>query len=162
MASSQSYNFKSSGKTIERAKKEIEKNNKESENLPIGFSLPLDIDSSGNGLFKMNINLEDQLEDNFKTLVLTKPGERLGFPDYGVDLSDVLHGLGQEDIDQLAMNRISSAVETFMPFIQLKGFSSNFDDTDENSKIVNILIVYQINNSAEKILELKLDLSNWG
>lgn len=162
MASSQTYNFKSSGKTIARAKKELQKISKESENLPLGFALPLDTNASGNGLFKMNTSLEVQLEDNFKTLVLTKPGERLGFPDYGVDLVDVLHGLGQEDIDQIAMNRIKSAVEKYMPFIQLKGFSSNYDNTTNNNKVLNIYIIYQVNNNPENTLNLKLDLSNWG
>ena len=162
MAVRQDFNFKSSGKTVARAKKQLEKANKESEALPLGFSLPLDINSSGNGLFKMNTKIEDQLEDNFKTLVLTKPGERLGFPDYGVNLSDVLHGLGKEDIDQVAMDRIQSAVATYMPFVQLKGFSSNYDNTTSDAKILNIYITYQINNNSEKTLNLKLELSNWG
>ncbi len=162
MAINKVYNFKSSGKNVSRAKKELQKIESENEILPLGFSLPLDINSSGNGLFKMNVNLEDQLEDNFKTLVLTKPGERLGFPDYGVDLIDVLHGLGQEEIDQIAMDRIKSAVDKYMPFIQLKGFTSNYENTTSNSKVLNIYIIYQINNNSEKTLNLKLDLSNWG
>lgn len=161
MALSQTYSFKSSGKTIDRAKSELQRVNLESELLPLGFSLPLDINSSGNGLFKMNTQLKDQLEDNFKTLVLTKPGERLGFPDYGVDLSDVLHGLGQEDIDQLAMDRIRSAVEKYMPFIQLKGFSSEYENSSSNIKTLNIYIVYQVNNNPENTLNLKLNLSSW-
>tara|TARA_Y100001937_G_scaffold70494_1_gene95961 strand:+ start:34 stop:516 length:483 start_codon:yes stop_codon:yes gene_type:complete len=160
MAINKVYNFKSSGKNVSRAKKELQKIESENEILPLGFSLPLDINSSGNGLFKMNVNLEDQLEDNFKTLVLTKPGERLGFPDYGVDLIDVLHGLGQEEIDQIAMDRIKSAVDKYMPFIQLKGFTSNYENTTSNSKVLNIYIIYQINNNSEKTLNLKLDLSN--
>ena len=65
MAVRQDFNFKSSGRTVSRAKRQLEKANKENELLPLGFSLPLDINSSGNGLFKMNTKLEDQLEDNF-------------------------------------------------------------------------------------------------
>lgn len=160
MAIRQDFNFKSSGKSISRSKKEIEKLNKEIQQIPIGFSLPLDTSSSGNGLFKMNLNLEDQLEDNFKTLVLTKPGERLGFPDYGVNLSDVLHGLGQEDIDQIAMNRIKEAVEKYMPYIQLKSFSSSYNKSTSEETILNIYIVYQINSNPEKTLNLRLDMSN--
>jgi len=160
MATKQDFNFKSSGKTIGRAKIELDKLNKESEKLPLGFSLPLDVNSSGNGLFKMNIELQNQLEDNFKTLVLTRPGERLGFPDYGVDLSDILYGLGTENIDQIAMDRIKSAVDTYMPFIQLKGFSSDYENSDGSKTILNIYIIYQINNNQEKTMNLRLDLSN--
>lgn len=160
MAAKQDFNFKSSGKSISRVKSELSKINKEEENLPLGFSLPLDINSSGNGLFKMNKVLNDQLEDNFKTLVLTRPGERLGFPDYGVELSDVLHGLGTEDIDQVAMNRIKSSVDKYMPFVQLKGFSSNYENSDDSKTILNIYIIYQINNNPEKTMNLRLDLSN--
>ena len=108
----------------------------------------------------MNKVLNDQLEDNFKTLVLTRPGERLGFPDYGVELSDVLHGLGSEDIDQVAMNRIKSSVDKYMPFVQLKGFSSNYENSDDSKTILNIYIIYQINNNPEKTMNLRLDLSN--
>lgn len=162
MAVSQNFKFKSSGKTIDRSKKELEKLNKENEDLPLGFSLPLDINSFGNGLFKMNTSLNDQIENNFKTLVLTRPGEKLGFPDYGVDLADIIHGLGKEDIDQIAMDRIKSAVENYMPFVQLKGFSSKYDNSNENETILNILIIYKINDGAEKTLDLRLDLSNWG
>ena len=162
MAAKQDFNFKSSGKSISRVKSELSKINKEEENLPLGFSLPLDTNSSGNGLFKMNTVLNDQLEDNFKTLVLTRPGERLGFPDYGVELSDVLYGLGTEDIDQIAMNRIKSSVDKYMPFVQLKGFSSNYENSDDSKTILNIYIIYQINNNPEKTMNLRLDLSNWG
>lgn len=162
MAIQKDFNFKSSGKDISRAKKELDKINKETKALPIGFALPLDQASSGNGLFKMNTNLADQLDDNFKTLVLTKPGERLGFPDYGVNLSDVIHGLGQEDIDQVAMDRIQEAVEKYMPFVQLKSFSSSYDKSTSEETILNIYIVYQISSNPEKTLNLRLDLSNWG
>lgn len=162
MSAKHNFKFKSSGKNVDRVKKELERINKESQDLPLGFALPLDTNSSGNGLFKMNTLLQDQLEDNFKTLVLTRPGERLGFPDYGVDLSDVLYGLGQEDIDQVAMNRIKSAVDKYMPFVQLNGFTSNYENSDSSKTVLNIYIIYQINNSQEKTLNLKLDLSNWG
>ena len=69
MAAKQNFNFKSSGKSISRVKSELSKINKEEENLPLGFSLPLDINSSGNGLFKMNIDLNKlSLQIDWKTI----------------------------------------------------------------------------------------------
>ena len=156
------FNFKSSGKDLSRAKKELKNLSKNKEKLPIGFRLPLDINSDGTGLFKMNIELLEQLETNFKTLILTKPGEKLGFPNFGVDLSDIIHGLGDENIDQIAMDRIKDSVEIYMPFIQLKSFSSNYENSSRDTPVLNIYIVYQINNSAENTIHLRLDLSNWG
>lgn len=162
MAVNKQFKFKSSGKSLDTFKKEVIKQRKEVQNLPLGFKVPLRLNSDGTGLFDMNINLEDQLENNFKTLVLTKPGEKLCFPDYGVDFSDIIHGLGEENIDSIAMERISNATSKYMPFINLKSFTSNYDNTNESTPVLNVNITYQIQNFQEKNLNLRFDLSNWG
>lgn len=160
MAINKEFKFKSSGKSLDTFKKELIKARKEQQSFPLGFKVPLKIDNSGDGLFEMNKSLENQLENNFKNLVLTRPGEKLCFPDYGVNLTDIIHGLGEENIDSIAMERISEAVNRYMPFINLKSFTSNYENTSEDSPVLNINIVYQIQNFSEKTLSLRFNLSN--
>lgn len=135
------YSFKSVGKTQE----DLENESLVSSPIPFGIKTPLSL-GGNEGIFSMNYSLEDQFADNLKNLLLTNWGERLGLYRFGANLKPLTTELvSQEDFDNQAIDRIRSAVETWMPFVDLESFSSNVDRNDnKNTAVINITIIYNI------------------
>lgn len=136
-----SYNFKSVGKTQEQLQVEAVKSTK----IPYGIKTPLQIGTT-EGILAMNYSLEDQFADNLRNLLLTNWGERLGLYDFGANLKPLTTELvSQDDFDTEAISRIKSAVERWMPFIDLENFSSSVDrNENKNLAIIRITITYNI------------------
>ena len=57
----------------------------ESENLPIGIKTPMSF-GGDEGLLKMHKTYPDALADNFRNMIMTNYGERLGHYDFGGNL----------------------------------------------------------------------------
>ena len=94
---------------------------------PFGIKTPLELGEGRSGIFQMLFNPISQIDDNLKNLILTNHGERLGNYDYGANLRPLTTELSAlDDFDSISMERISSAVKKFMPFIELSTFSSDF------------------------------------
>jgi phage baseplate assembly protein W len=96
--------------------------------LPIGIRTPLQLGKQGIGIFAMHTSLADQLADNLRNLLNTNHGERLGLYDFGANLAPLtLDFTSREDFDSEAIIRIRTAVQKYMPFINLKTFESKID-----------------------------------
>jgi len=97
---------------------------------PIGLKTPIRLGEGRSGLFEMHFNLESQIHDNLKSLILTNYGERLGAYDFGANLRELTTELSSQiDFDAEAMLRINSAVNKFLPFVELETYESNFGMT---------------------------------
>lgn len=110
---------------------------------PIGIKTPLERGrDSGETLFKMHFELEDQIKDNLKNLIMTQKGERLGFPDYGTNLRAIYSNtsISDEQIAEYAANEIKQAALKYMPSINLVQFYSDVADTTKvKNDAANIL-----------------------
>ena len=134
------YSFKSSGKTQEQ--KDIEALKKTV--LPYGIKTPVSIGSDS--ILDMNYDIDAQLADNLKNLLLTNWGERLGLYRFGANLRPLTTELvAQDDFDSQAIERIRSAVEAWMPYIQLEDFTSTIDRKENASTaVIKITVTYNI------------------
>lgn len=135
------FNFKSSGKTQEQSIVEaIAKST-----IPIGIATPLRLGEDGN-IFAMHMALPDQVNDNFRNMLMTNWGERLGLYDFGANLRPLMSEFTtQENFDAVAVQRISQAVARWMPFISLEEFLSEIDNHEnKNTAIVRLTITYTI------------------
>ena len=95
--------------------------------VPYGIKTPLSLGTGMSGIFEMHYNPISQIEDNFRNLILTNHGERLGNHSYGANLRPLTMELSSlDDFDTIAMERISRAVRNHMPFVELSSFSSDF------------------------------------
>lgn len=128
------------------------------EEPPIGIKTPIRI-SKGRGLFDMHTDLAAQVSDNFRNLIQTNHGERLGFYDFGANLQPLLFELGAEDGDLEAMSRIQRATAKWMPFISLDGMQIFVDknDLDAIAKI-GIRVSYTIPAIDENLRIMELIL----
>lgn len=151
------FNFKSAGKTS--IQKTIETLTQSP--TPIGIKTPLEL-GTGNvdGIFRMHYKLADQVHDNLRNLLQCNWGERLGIYDFGANLRPLLSELvSPDDFDAAAVERISSAVGRWMPYISLDEFLSNFDRTEnQHTAVAKITITYSIPtlNVEKRSLEITL------
>ena len=112
------YSFKSVGQTSQEV---AEQDDVVARKKPIGIKTPVQL-SENDGLFSMHTSTIDNIKDNFKNLLLTNHGERVGLYDFGANLNSLLFDLGTDDFDTEAIRRISAAVTKYMPFIEPQTF----------------------------------------
>jgi phage baseplate assembly protein W len=137
-----SINFKSSGNraTDKKFDREIKPQ-------PIGIKTPLRFGTGVSGLFEMHTDLGDQIQDNLKNLILTNHGERLGLYDFGANLRELTtERLAKDDFDAEVMRRIRSAVEKYMPYVELSSFESSFANPPAVDAVseISIKVFYNI------------------
>lgn len=150
-------NFKSVGKTQEQ--QVIETLVKSP--TPIGIKTPLR-PGGEEGIFSMNFSLVDQLRDNLRNLVQTNWGERLGFYDYGANLRPLMSEfVSQDDFDAQAVERISGAVQRWLPFISLDTLESSVirpNASVGSVAIIKMTIAYSIPalNAKNQVIEVFL------
>ena len=107
----------------------------------------------------MHKDIDKQLSDNLRNLLLTNHGERLGFYDFGANLRPLVFDLGTDTADQEAIRRIKRTTNKYMPFISLEGFQV-FVDRKDNKAVakVGVQITYKIPrlDTALRSLEVML------
>lgn len=112
---------------------------------PIGIKTPLSLGQDADGIFSMHFDLEDQIQDNFRNLLLTNNGERLGLFDFGANLRALSLELAPDDFETEAMNRIKRATSKYMPFIDLQNFAYTIDRNDnQNTAKIKLRVSYNV------------------
>ena len=150
------YNFKSVGKSTLEVQQLALNEQKE---LLIGFKTPLEFGSSNDGLLKMHTSLPNQVADNFRNMLLTNHGERVGLYNFGANLRELLFDLGSANADSEAMMRIQKSTADFMPYVVLKDFIPTvLHDGEAGIANIKIQIVYDLPllNSFNRSIELTL------
>ena len=126
---------------------------------PAGISTPLSSNDGDSGILKLNIGAADQIKDNFRNLILTNKGERLGRYDYGCDLRRVVTELNTfENFESIVMENISNATKRYMPMIDLESFNSEYNN-DTNKELKNIVITVVYNIPLLNISNQKIDIT---
>ena len=135
------YSFKSVGSTnVELIEQKTITNRKP----PIGIKTPVQFADS-DGLFAMHTDALKNIKDNFKNLLLTNHGERLGLYDFGANLRPLVFDLGKADFDAVAIKRINKAISKYMPFIEPLTFETfNNGMIEQNQATVGIRVTYNI------------------
>ena len=127
--------------------------------IPIGLKTPIRFGKSNDGLFMMNKKMSDQIQDNFRNMILTNHGERLGIYDFGANLEPLIHDLGDGATDSEAIRRIAQTTAKYMPYIELSTFEA-FQEQGQHGlpNRVGIRIIYSVSKIAmvDKILEVVL------
>ncbi len=104
----------------------------EKEKLPIGIKTPMSF-GGDDSFLTMHKNYPDAIADNFRNMIMTNWGERLGHYDFGANLTELLFEIGSENGDMKAMARISRTTKKYMPFITLQDFEPMTEKNDGNS-----------------------------
>ena len=111
----------------------------------ISLKLPLAYDSE-DGPYRLTKTLGENVQQNFKNLMLTNPGERVMLPNFGAGIRQLLFEPITESLFDKVRSRIFSQVRTFMPFVTIEDVFVNpqSEGQDFGPNEVQITIVYNI------------------
>jgi phage baseplate assembly protein W len=105
----------------------------------IGFPLGFNVDGR---LFNQTKTVLEQAKSNLRNLLLTTPGERVGQPDFGCNLIDILFDQNIVEISNKSDEIIREAVAKQLPYIIINDvFVSNAVD---DSNQLNIQIEFSV------------------
>jgi phage baseplate assembly protein W len=150
------YDFSSVGELKEDLDKTRSQSANDRKQLPIGIKLPLSFGNSSDGLFAMHYDVDSALSDNFRNMIMTNHGERLGLYDFGANLAELAFELGTDEFDSEAIRRIRRTTEKYMPFIQLLTFEPLVDRNDNKEVAkVGVRITYKVSalSQRDRIIE---------
>lgn len=110
--------------------------------MSTGISPKFPLSFSDGGDYELNQTYKEVVKQNFKTLLLTNPGEKMMDLDFGIGIQKYLFEQNTLAIRASISSKISSQVKKYMPFMELKDVSvASSNDSDE---IVSIKIQYTI------------------
>jgi hypothetical protein len=95
--------------------------------------------SSADG-FAMTDDLKELINQNLLVLIMTNPGERIMYPDFGVGLKTYLFERYGSDVESQIKTKIISQVNTYLPPVRILDiqFSSTPEDRDYNKLGIQI------------------------
>lgn len=113
----------------------------------ISPKLPLYRDSTDG--YGSNKTLKDSIQQNFKCLMLTAPGERMMDPDFGVGLRRHLFEQSGTDLSNKIKERIRKQTKKYLPFIKILNIRVLSDGDSEaqsstSAYSLRVQIVYNI------------------
>lgn len=126
---------------------------------PIGVRTPLLLDNSTNNIFAMHTDIRAQIADNLRNLIQTNWGERLALTNYGANLRPLTtEYTSKTDFDSEAVVRINTAVDRWMPFLELIDYDSSLETNTGTIGKIDILVTYAIPtiNVSKDALEVSL------
>ncbi len=150
------YDFSSVGELKEDLDKSRSQSASDRAQIPVGIRLPAALGESSDGLLRMHYSIDEALADNFRNMVMTNHGERLGLYDFGANLTELAFELGTDEFDTEAIRRIRRTTEKYMPFIQLLTFEPLVDRNDNKEVAkVGVRITYKVSalSQRERVIE---------
>jgi len=117
----------------------------------ISPALPLVVDPT-DGPYRLTKSINEAVQQNFKNLILTNPGERIMDPEFGVGIRKYLFELTESDVRDTLRFKIREQASKYLPMIQI--FQINFGEgssnpadkvTLEEGNVLYVQIAYKIN-----------------
>ena len=108
----------------------------------IGITLPIQIGNMG--YFQQSFDTLVQVKSNFLNLILTRKGERVHQPEFGCGIHDYLfEQLTPENIEGARLS-VVTAVERWMPFLELVQFELNAEPNDLDNNRLRLYVGYRL------------------
>jgi phage baseplate assembly protein W len=83
----------------------------------IGLAFPLGF--ANDGIFRKTKTTLEQASNNLKNLLLTMKGERLGHPEFGCEIHNLLFEQIGDDINDTVEEMVKEAVDTWLPYLRI-------------------------------------------
>lgn len=124
--------------------------------MPIGLSPKFPLSLSDAGDFTVNETFKELVKQNFKTLLLTIPGERIMMPDFGVGLQTYLF----ENLESGGVSGVAAAINNqvskYMPYINVLNIDTK--NSEDNEHLASVSITYYIKPlSQQDIINISIE-----
>lgn len=123
----------------------------------LGIKLPMNSNGKDNsgGIFNMSYTTEEQSISNFKNLLLTRKGERVMHPNYGIGIQERIFEPNTPTIQTEIEFEIRSQTSYYLPYILINNLTVQTlpDSTDINigadsEHAIQIVIEFQVTESG--------------
>jgi len=129
------------------------------ESPPLGIMTPIREGNAVDGIFMMHREPAAWIKDNLRNLLMTNRGDRVITANLGANLQPlVLENMAQDDFDSIAVERISSTVARYMPYIELQDFVSQTVGSETSGGLgrLDITITYNVKNTRIQNQAIKI------
>ncbi len=117
--------------------------------------------SDSNGIFAVNYTTISQARENLKNLILTKKGERVMQPEFGCDIWELLFEPISEDVISTQIeNSILSAVEIWLPYINIDKIIFDYDENDIDSNKINVEVKFSLKSNPTITESINININN--
>ena len=125
-------------------------------NTYVGLSFPL---RNNNNLdFAMTKNSLEQSKHNLRNLLLTYPGERLGQPQFGSRLRQLVFEQVDEELPSRIEEEVKRSISQWLPYINVLSVQTLTDEGDTNKIFVKL--EYSTTLNPDAINQIELDASS--
>jgi phage baseplate assembly protein W len=100
--------------------------------MSLSIVFPIGISDSGFESFS-DSETKAAIQQNLKMLLLTRPGEYVMEPDFGVGMSNFLFDLETQNNEQRISSRIRQQVSKYMPYVSISSIQFNYENVDSNT-----------------------------
>jgi len=121
-------------------------------NTYVGLSFPLR--AGNNQDFAMTKNSLEQAKHNLKNLLLTHVGERVAQPEFGSRLRELVFEQIDSDLPIKIEEEVKRAVETWLPYVNIKEVNTLTDDGNQSKIFVEIKFSTTINPQTTESITL--------
>jgi len=115
--------------------------------------IPLQRDDT-DGFYSLTKTLAENVQQNFKNLVLTAPGERVMIPEFGVGLRNYLFENNELGTQAEIAEKINEQTNIYMPFVTIE----DIEFYEESDQIMAIQVYYSVPSVSLYELTLRVGL----
>ena len=109
--------------------------------VKIGISLPMD-HTDGSGFFPGTSTTLTQTRSNIRNLLLTNKGERVGQPEFGCGLLNVLFEPMSDDLLEDVRTEIEDSIAFWLPHVTINNIGVDRDEAEPQQ--LNIIIEFAL------------------
>ena len=128
--------------------------------VKIGIPLPMNhID--GSGFFPGTSTTLTQTSSNIRNLLLTNKGERLGQPEFGCGLLQILFEPMSDTLLDDVKSTIEEAIAQWLPHVLISNLNVGRGEEEPNQLIIEIEFLLTIQPDVHDSVSLNFDIGNY-
>ena len=121
--------------------------------VKIGVSLPMDhID--GSGFFPGTSTTLTQTSSNIRNLLLTNKGERVGQPEFGCDLLQILFEPLSENLLESVKSEIETSIAFWLPHVTISNIAVEQNESEPHQLDVKLEFALTIQPTVHEVITL--------
>ena len=128
--------------------------------VKIGIPLPMN-HVDGSGFFPGTSTTLSQTSSNIRNLLLTNKGERLGQPEFGCGLLQILFEPMSDTLLDDVKSTIEEAIAQWLPHVLISNLNVGRDEEDPNQLIIEIEFSLTIQPDVHDSVSLNFDIGNY-